>query len=843
MRPVVIHLSTGGNPKTPQEAGIPEGVIDYVWISLIGSDIAARRSVVVCNRTSGSSGTHEDPNLFPKDGLKVCHTCNCPSSVCLGHLGRIAFYEPMVHPLLTRQFIQVLKSICHTCSRALLTRSYHELRGISKTKLTRLDVVSKASDGALCSEGCPKNPVFSFTQMDRTIVKTNCIKIEKDGVFFIEGLSHSGFVRRSIEGISDEDARLLGWERGHPRDMIIENYCVIPPNSRIGGLKPRDGMIITNQFGSLYNKIITTNERVVTVTAEVPRLEASADVSKALKTMMAGDSASAGQVSRQISFSNQLSGKRGIVRWIVMSKRVQFASRGVITPSRRFLKFGEAGIPSMIGCAMIRERVHPGNIDKLNEMMNEGSLKFVTDGTQLRQVSPHNPRCKLKLGDIVHRDLSDGDYHIFSRHPTLHCLSMMAIKVVRTTEASTIEIHSSVTTPHGADFDGDEGTANAPQSIMTRAEMMCVMNVNRNIMSPHRSNPAMGIVYNGLLSSHILSHQGTILPRVWENCVNTLQDHSRLSTLDQRLKKHRGGVIRDGKALFSVLLPSNLTFRNKNISIKEGIVIEGEITGDEIGPKSRSIIHMMHKHFGAPTTARFISECQTLADCFSESIAFSISLSDIRPANHLTIADSVKKSQEAVQREIWALGENVSDDIERTICRQVGNLTTLGSSIIDEHISKSGAIYRMVKSGSKGNAADVAQMMGHVGQVFISNERIRPEIFGRITPSFSPNSERMEARGFVANSFVRGLNASEFFIVSMAARSGLVNTSIGTSKTGYMSRQAATSFEDVKVFSDGTIRSSNGSILSLCSGWGMCPREILETSTPEIDYDFVASCL
>ena len=43
-----------------------------------------------------------------------------------------------------------------------------------------------------------------------------------------------------------------------------------------------------------------------------------------------------------------------------------------------------------------------------------------------------------------------------------------------------------------------------------------------------------------------------------------------------------------------------------------------------------------------------------------------------------------------------------------------------------------------------------------------------------------------EARGFVHNSFQKGMNPLEFFFHAMAGREGIIDTAVKTSSTGYI---------------------------------------------------------
>jgi DNA-directed RNA polymerase subunit A' len=58
-------------------------------------------------------------------------------------------------------------------------------------------------------------------------------------------------------------------------------------------------------------------------------------------------------------------------------------------------------------------------------------------------------------------------------------------------------------------------------------------------------------------------------------------------------------------------------------------------------------------------------------------------------------------------------------------------------------------------------------------------------------------------KGFVASSFKKGLEPTEFFMLSISGRESLVDTAVRTSKSGYMQRRLINAMEDLKVAPDG----------------------------------------
>lgn len=65
---------------------------------------------------------------------------------------------------------------------------------------------------------------------------------------------------------------------------------------------------------------------------------------------------------------------------------------------------------------------------------------------------------------------------------------------------------------------------------------------------------------------------------------------------------------------------------------------------------------------------------------------------------------------------------------------------------------------------------------------------------GRAQDDYGP-----ESRGFVENSYLRGLTPQEFFFHAMGGREGLIDTAVKTSSTGYIQRRLVKAMEDLMI--------------------------------------------
>lgn len=91
------------------------------------------------------------------------------------------------------------------------------------------------------------------------------------------------------------------------------------------------------------------------------------------------------------------------------------------------------------------------------------------------------------------------------------------------------------------------------------------------------------------------------------------------------------------------------------------------------------------------------------------------------------------------------------------------------------------------------------QMIACVGQQNVEGKRIPFGFAGRTLPHFTKDDLGPESRGFVENSYLRGLTPQELFFHAMGGREGLIDTAVKTSSTGYIQRRLVKAMEDLTI--------------------------------------------
>jgi hypothetical protein len=145
------------------------------------------------------------------------------------------------------------------------------------------------------------------------------------------------------------------------------------------------------------------------------------------------------------------------------------------------------------------------NIGQKDLKLKENDRVF-RNGVEMQKVL--FPRVKTEFnieeGDIVERQLMNGDVVLLNRQPTLHKGSMLAKEVV-IRPCKTFRFNLASTKSFNADFDGDEMNIHVAQGYEARVEMKELCATKHNIISPQSSQPNIVIVQDSLLGSYIMT--------------------------------------------------------------------------------------------------------------------------------------------------------------------------------------------------------------------------------------------------------------------------------------------------------------------------------------------------
>ncbi|KAF6257604.1 hypothetical protein COO60DRAFT_1622218 [Scenedesmus sp. NREL 46B-D3] len=685
-----------------------------------------------------------------------------------------------------------------------------------------------------------------------------------------------------LAGISDEDCRALGFNPAFSRPdwFLISVLPAPPPPVRPSVMMDSSARCeddLTHKLVEIVRANNTLKRMVANGSPQHIINEYVALVQFHVTTYMdntlPGMNPATQKSGRPIkSISQRLKGKSGRIRGNLMGKRVDFSARTVITGDPN-IGIDELGVPWSIA----QNLTFPETVTASNKLQakfiirKDGrriNLAYLRDGAskqlevcvklaacfrspagRLRDLcyfNCHAPglgrRNSLLIGDKVERQLQNGDLVLFNRQPSLHKMSMMGHRI-RILPFSTFRLNLSVTTPYNADFDGDEMNMHVAQSHETRAEMRQIMMVPRNIISPQANKPVIGIVQDTLLGAKLITQRDTFIGKeLMMNILMNIMDWDGTVPMPTILKPE---PLWTGKQVFSCFLPNvslertsswakdnddrTFSFDDSAILIKRGVLIHGCLCKKTLGTGAAGLVHIVMNELGPDATRYTINNTQFTVNHWLLQHGMSIGIGDTVAdvETGAIIGNIIDKAKEEVKRIIEQYqtgklegmpGRTLMEAFEQKVNAVLNKARDDAGKRAQGSLDWSNNIIKMVTSGSKGSFINISQMMACVGQQNVEGKRIPFGFVGRTLPHFSKDDYGPESRGFVENSYLRGLSPQEFFFHAMGGREGLIDTAVKTSSTGYIQRRLVKAMEDLIIKYDGTVRNSAGDVVQFLYG-------------------------
>ncbi|KAI0075928.1 beta and beta-prime subunits of DNA dependent RNA-polymerase [Panus rudis PR-1116 ss-1] len=663
-------------------------------------------------------------------------------------------------------------------------------------------------------------------------------------------------VYTALKKISDSDLHLLGLsdEYARPEWMILTVLPVPPPPVRpsisVDGGVMRSEDDLTYKLGD----IIKASANVRRCEQEGAPAHVITEFEQLLQfhvaTYMDNDIAGIPQAMQKSgrpikAIRARLKGKEGRLRGNLMGKRVDFSARTVITGDPN-LELDEVGVPRSIAMNLtFPERVTPYNIAYLQELVRNGptaypGARYVVKDTGERIDLRYNKRADafLQYGWIVERHLKDGDYVLFNRQPSLHKMSMMSHRV-KLMPYSTFRLNLSVTPPYNADFDGDEMNMHVPQSEETRAELSQIAWVPRQIISPQANKPVMGIVQDTLCGIRKFTLRDCFLD--WNQVQNILLWVPEWDGSIPTPAIIKPKPLWTGKQILSMCIPRGINIHRSpdpkspnpvfddGMLIENGEIIFGIVEKKTVGAAQGGLVHVVFREKGPEATRGLFTGLQQVVNYWLFHNGFSIGIGDTiadkKTMEHITEQIAIRKQNviqimdDAYHDRLKAQpGMTIRESFESRVERELNLARDQNGQYAQKSLKEDNNVKQMVVAGSKGSFINISQMSVCVGQQIVEGKRIPFGFRHRSLPHFTKDDFSPEARGFVENSYLRGLTPQEFFFHAMAGREGLIDTAVKTAETGYIQRRLVKALEDVQVSYDGTVRNSLGDLIQFVYG-------------------------
>jgi len=488
----------------------PTRRIGAIQFGLMDPEMIRRGSVCEITKPDTYDGSEPvinglfDPRMGVIDRGPKCATCENKSEMCPGHFGHIELALPVYHMHLVHIVMKLLPCVCFRCSTLLVRKNNKKLvKNLQgKTGENRFQVIYEASTKSQKSPRCCHNTgcrviqpsKYSLLTSDKLRGQVKIPGLDKDTVVAIlaefkeEAIRDISISRKQrifpqqayeiLRRITREDCVFLGFDPvfSRPEWMICTALPVPPPAVR-PSVQRENNQRSEDDLTYVLHMIVKANntlKKKLEKGEDQTKIDAAYNflqynVATLISNKIPGFLRNVQRSGKLIkALRERITGKDARLRGNLMGKRVDWSARTVISVDPG-ISIDEFGMPKKIAMVLtFPDVVTEDNMEEMSALVRNGPnihpgakkierTEYDCYGTpspciiNLKHVDPNS--IQLKVGDIVHRHIKDGDICLFNRQPSLHRMSMMAHKA-RIVEHNTFRLNVFVCKPYNADFDG-----------------------------------------------------------------------------------------------------------------------------------------------------------------------------------------------------------------------------------------------------------------------------------------------------------------------------------------------------------------------------------------------------
>lgn len=828
----------------------PNSDVDSVqWTYITSNEHEIRSFAKVSESTIiGSDGeiTNNGPcdlRLGTTDHRHICSTCKLNTRLCPGHPGHIKLKCAVLQPTLIKEIKMWLSIVCIGCGELLISQenlSAHPLNTVLKK------VAGTDTDGYQCPHCETANHKIIKNPDDNHSFSTKVNKEVK--------ILYPNIIKNIFEKISDENVLKLGRKlSSHPKNYVYDTIMVTPNNIRPNTNMP--GVNNINSITTVIQSIVKFNRALPDQLPEEftnvfkPDSKTDSDVYKNIQglqicyyEMTNGKAKTTADPNSKQSISiargkplksllANLPSKKGTLRFNSLGKRVFDISRTTISGNSS-IRVDEIGLPINIAKILqVRVTVQSYNFNEMMTYFLNGREQY--PGCTL--IKKHSTGKTydvstigdnyLGIGDVIYRDVIDGDIAFFNRQPTLNRSSIGAhwVKVINDPNANTFQMNVLSCEWYNADFDGDQMHLWVAKSPETRIEAKLLSSVS-NVFLNTSNHSAIGLVQDSVIGSYLLSRKDAVYDRFH---TMKLFANTKLPTPSIPMAESFNG--NEIITLFLQNTPINYSsaptianelYQPANVFSKSDLstVIEhGEMKSGVIDKKAissgstKSIFTIICQHYGVQIAMSKLFELQQITHQCHNNKGASVSMND------LIIPDSLKREIETKMSERWQeANENTRNLLEGRMIppinmtrkefyeqNQINCLKTpdeIINYILQSPNIKTNGLFRMISTGSKGKNPNLIQITGAIGQTLINGVRITRDLTPYRSTIYSPShSLAPEVSGFIRNNYIDGMTVQEFTHQAMHDRYDIICKAISTAVTGFFMRKCVFALQSIVI--------------------------------------------
>lgn len=815
------------------DISFPESEVSRVSFYLMGSEDHAKASN--CNIISKDLFSNDRPldqgiyslSMGTTSYSYRCKTCQNTRDKCPGHFGTIQLRYPVANPLFRGEVLRWLRQVCYSCGSAL---------------------------GKIADDG-----TFRASSSNKTVICSNCnneqptfLKDPREPLFLLKRLASGDEVRvynDEIESIfsrvSKDVASRISGGKYHPSSLVLRTVSAIPNNARPDVRKLKSATRSNNNDTTTFIKnVVSTNETIPLLLTDEEKAtsENLLNLLEITYSNMVRDPSGTAASSRIVGGNGQaltslgarLRGKEGRIRGNLEGKRFQHGGRSVICGDN-FIDIDEVGIPISIARVLqVPEIVRPYNIDRLMTFfLNKnatypGCTKLVKGDTGATyHIASMKNNIKLEYGDIIYRDLVDGDNVAMNRAPSLLYSAISGHRARILGNGDTFRLSVNVAdTLYGGDFDGDAMSLYLPHSLITRNECGMLSNLKRWFISLKDRSPAMGVYHDNAIGMSELTHNHTKVDRY--QAMQLLSQVKYGSYLHHFKELDSTKSVFSGRDIISLLLPE-INFSKKaafykpeysgfidykkdetHVVIERGVIKSGVLDKKSIGQGvNDSLFHNVYNEYGVDTAMDLLYNMQQVSTQFMLATGYTINYDDfaidkktLKNINDVTASIIHQSNQLTKKYRAGLITPPIGMTVEEFYEQEQMNILSPGDEFTEVVMSSldhdRNNLAKLVASGTKGKPTNILQISSSIGQMSIKGKRMRKVFdFQRALPYARRFHDEPEAVGFIADSFVTGVSFMSAIAQQQDGRNGITTKALSTGITGYHNRKANKALEAV----------------------------------------------
>ncbi|MGI0141295.1 MAG: DNA-directed RNA polymerase subunit A' [Candidatus Micrarchaeales archaeon] len=829
-------------------------IIDFVKFGILSVDQIRRLSVakLTVPDTYNEDGYPIDGGLLDQrlgviDPGLICKTCGARAKVCPGHFGHIDLIRPVVHSEFSKIIYLLLQSTCQNCHRILLNDDqvveiHGKIKSLVETEITEISVGTESE--RMDERDTLFKKLKSIKKCPHCTAVQQKVKFESPTYFYFgEVRLKPDEIRDMLAKVTNEDLKTIGIDpvTSRPEWLIISALLVPPVNVR-PSITLESGERSEDDLTHKLVDIMRINQRLEqNINAGAPQIIIDDlwellqyNVTTYFNNETPGIPPARHRSGRALkTLAQRLKGKEGRFRYNLSGKRVNYSARTVISVDP-YLKIDEVGVPFEIATRLtVPFFVTAWNVEKAKEFVTRAEYPMVLgvtskDGKRKRITDTNREEVlkSIQVGDILERQITNGDIALFNRQPSLHRASIMMHRV-KVLPGRTFRLNYCTTHPYNADFDGDEMNLHIPQTLEAQAEAEYLMSVKDQVFSPRNGEAIISNNEDGITGMYLLTNDATKLDKEEASYLLSIGEIYELPEPD------KNGLYA-GKEIFSMLLPKGINFEQKTkkgvLKIKNGKLIEGVLTKATFGIGSK-LLAKISVDFGNVVLKDFISNASKVSYSYATTHGITVGIKEylitakIEQSRDRIVSETFSKVTDLINqyknKKLDALiGYTLKQSLEQMIMAELDRAREkAGEEMVANTPVANNAII-MVNAGSRGSILNLVQMSMLLGQQATSSGgRIKRGYYSnRVLPHIKPGDISPVAKGFVTSSYYMGFEPIDMYMHAIGSRTSVVYKAMLTAKSGYLQRRLINALQDYQIEADLTVRDVHGNIVQTSYG-------------------------